>query len=165
MVIPADMSTTTQTSQTDGGVQGTPLREYSVAGKPWAIFVSLKTLNAPSFLPPFRSVWIPFGRSKGSKFRCGSVQKNIGNTQWNDPKCMLFETRVLHKCATYQRKSALRKNAYFFEITSLLIFALCFPTSTARSSKRRAKGLEIRVLGTSWNIFLVCRRREIFGSG
>ena len=51
-----------------------------------------------------------------------------------------------------------RKCAYFFEISSSLIFALCFLPSAARSSKKKTMSRGARFQG-----FL--RRVEIFGAG
>ena len=103
----------------------------------------------------------PFERSGSSKFRCGShisspllpflgvkkkhqsvsIRKTKWNIQWVDQKCMLFETRFYNAFF------------FFFENSSTLMFALCFPPSAGTpQTKNGLRGQLSSFFGFSWPI-------------
>ena len=125
---------------------------------------------------PFFSVGMgPFGRSGRPKFRCGSqisssllglslpfwesknikvwsVQKSFLNTSGSTKNACCLRHCFTNVCFL-PREKCTSEDAYLFEISSSLLFALCFVPSAARSSKEiMSRGASFHGFWTLWPI-------------
>ena len=127
---------------------------YRVAGKPWALFVSQNS-EWPPFCPtlfvrngllwevreveistrdrrgtliliPFLGLSLPFFGVK--KHQSVSIRKTKKITQWNDQKCMLFDTSCFKNLLLTSGKSAHRKKFIFFAFFWASSFFTVFST-------------------------------------